>query len=209
MSINNKKNSIKLFTDTDDIRGHKIRIVMAEKGVDADFIEIKTEEDIEKLVNINPSQKIPTLSDRDLVFDNSHVIIEYLDERYPHPPLMPVYPSHRAHARSAMDYINKSWYEYAENIYKGTKEEESAKILAEEISQISDSIESDYFLGKNFTLVDCYIAPILWRINDMQINLPEKAKQMIKAYSKNLFNRKAFQRSLSNKERKIGLNVNI
>ena len=105
---------------------------------------------------------MPTLVDRDLVLYESRVIMEYLDERFPHPPLLPVYPVTRAQSRLFMYRIQRDWCGYVDIILAGhSKEsvvEKARKELRESLIAIAPIFsETPFFMNEEFTLVDCCV----------------------------------------------------
>jgi RNA polymerase-associated protein len=200
-----KRSVMTLHSGALDIYSHRVRIVLAEKGVNVDILHINTNKPPEDLMAINPYNTVPTLVDRDLVRYQSGIIMEYLDERFPHPPLLPVYPISRAKCRLMMHRIEKDWLSTLPAIEKGKPEEVNAarKTLREQLIGISPLFsEFPYFLNEDFSLVDCYLAPLLWRLPHFDITLPNTAKP-IKEYAKRVFARKSFQSSLSDLEREL------
>ena len=203
----NKRSVMTLFCDTTDIYGHQIRFVLAEKGVTAE-IEFVTADDLpQELLDLNPYATIPTLIDRDLTLYEPHIALEYLDERFPHPPLMPVYPILRANARLAMYRIKKEWYSAYETIIadpNSSAAKTARKNLLDDLVSISVIFkEKDYFMSDDFTLCDCYFAPLLWRLQMLNIELPKVAEKNYLNYMARIFERPAFMQSLTDDERKM------
>lgn len=198
----NKRSIMTLYSGVSDPYSHRIRLVLAEKGINVDVVEINPAEPPEDLLHLNPYGKFPMIVDRDLVLYEPGIIVEYLDERFPHPPLLPVYPVARAKNRQMMHRIERDWYILAHQIENGNERE--AKTARK---QLQDSMVSlaplfagkPYFLSDEFTLVDCYIAPLLWRLTKMGIELPAAAKN-IKAYAERMFKRPTFKASLTEAE---------
>jgi len=189
-----------------NIDSHQVRIVLAEKGVNVDIIKVDENHPCEELAEINPYNTLPTLGDRELVLYHARIILEYLDERFPHPPLLPVYPVARAKSRLMMYRIERDWYTLVERIQADPQSIEAQQARKE----LSDSIlalaplfeESPYFLSEDFSLVDCCIAPLLWRLPSLGITLNKKAKA-IAAYEDRVFERNSFQVSLTEDEREL------
>lgn len=196
----NKRSIMTLYSGISDPFSHRVRLVLVEKGVNVDVIEVNSAETPEELLQLNPYGTVPTLIDRDLVLYEANIITEYLDERFPHPPLLPVYPVARAKSRQMIFRIERDWYPLLATIEKQDGEPE-AKIACK---QLLDSLISlaplfagkPYFLSDEFTLVDCCIAPLLWRLQKLNIELPASAKS-IKNYADNLFKRATFKASLT------------
>lgn len=206
--VANKRSVMTLYSGSSDPYSHRARIVLAEKGVTFDLYEIDVDSQVEALLEINPYNTVPTLVDRDLVLYESEIIMEYLDERFPHPPLMPVYPVARARSRLMLHRVNRDWYTLMNKLLvknaNPAEMQETRKVLYESIVAVSPMFkEMPFFLSEEFSLVDCAIAPLLWRLKAMGITLPPEAKS-IQEYAKRLFDREAFQVSLTDSERAIG-----
>lgn len=185
---------------------HRVRIVLAEKGVSVDIINIDPHNPPEDLLEINPYHNVPTLIDRDLVLYQSNIIMEYLDERFPHPPLLPVYPVARAKNRLMMYRIDHDWYKFMGQILQGGHGKETdlaRKELRESLIGLAPVFaDMPYFLSDEFSLVDCALGPLLWRLPVMGIELPNSANA-IKSYAKRIFNRDSFQAGLTESEREL------
>lgn len=200
-----RRSVMTLYSGADDLQSHKVRIVLAEKAVTVDVININIANPPDDFRELNPYNTIPTLVDRDLVLYQANVITEYLDERFPHPPLLPVYPVARAKSRLMMHRIEQDWYVLVDRIKTGSKKEaESArKELYESLTSLAPVFnEKPYFLSDEFTLVDCCIAPILWRLANLGIELPPRAKPVM-TYAKRIFKRDSFQASLTETEQEM------
>lgn len=195
-----------LFSSPTDPASHRTRIVLAEKGVEIDIISVTPGRFPEDLLDLNPDHSLPTLADRDLVLYDSRVIIEYLDERFPHPPLMPVDPVTRAQFRLALLRIERDWYPLANRIVadgNGKDAEIARAQLRDLVLQTAPFFTvKPYFLGDEFSLVDASIAPILWRLQQLGIDLPADAAPLVK-YANRLFARPAFRFSLTAEEREM------
>ncbi|MFT5839370.1 MAG: RNA polymerase-associated protein [Flavobacteriales bacterium] len=201
----NKRSIMTLFSDTIDIYSHQTRIVLAEKGVGVEISFIVPTELPEDLLELNPYGTVPTLIDRELVLYNSHIIMEYLDERFPHPPLMPVYPVSRGQSRLTMHRIQNDWYVLAEKIMakKGDLEATRNELREAFLSLAPLFAETPYFMSEEFSLVDCYLAPLLWRLPALGIELTGTGSKDVKAYMKRIFERPSFIASLTDQEREI------
>lgn len=203
MAIVTKRTIMSLYSDSDDIYSHQVRIVLAEKGVNVEVLAAKQREPHEDLLALNPYGTVPTLLDRDLILYEARIIMEYLDERFPHPPLLPVYPVARAEARKMMFRIEQDWYQLMNNIRNGKEVTESQDQLLQSLLNLELVFASKpYFLSEDFSLLDCYVAPLLWRLPQLGIELPESAKA-IDTYMKRVFKRDSFQSSLSEVERQL------
>jgi RNA polymerase-associated protein len=195
-----------LFSNPTDPHSHRTRLVLAEKGINVDVIDVQGAELPEDLMDLNPYNSVPTLVDRDLVLYDSRVIMEYLDERFPHPPLMPVDPVTRAQFRLALYRIEKDWYGTAEEIVSGEKRaaNKARKILRESILSSADLFAAKpFFLSDEFSLVDCSIAPILWRLPHLDVDLPAVQGKPVIQYAHRVFSRPSFQTSLTELEQEM------
>jgi RNA polymerase-associated protein len=188
---------------------HRVRIVLAEKGVTVEIVDVDIYDKPEDLAALNPYNSLPTLVDRDLVLYEPNIMMEYLDERFPHPPLFPVYPVARAQSRLWMYRIDRDWSHLVEKLQAedGTPAEldKVRKELRESIISISPIFaEKPYFMSDEFTIVDCCVLPILWRLPEIGIRLPEtKATKPLLDYRQRLFARESVQASLSEQEREM------
>jgi RNA polymerase-associated protein len=197
-----------LFSDPCSQYSHRVRIVLAEKGVTVDIEDIDSNNVTEEILEANPYGTLPTLVDRDLALYESKVVMEYLDERFPHPPLLPVYPVARAQSRLWIHRIEKDWCTLVDGILAnpdGKKAEPLRKEFKESLMSISEIfIDMPYFMSEEFTLVDCCLAPMLWRLPQFGIELPNNRQtKPLLDYINRLFERPAFQESLTDLEREI------
>lgn len=200
--VANRRSVMTLFSDPTCPQSHRTRIVLAEKDIIVDVIHIDPNHKPEDLSDLNPYNSVPTLVDRDLVLYDARVIMEYLDERFPHPPLMPVDPVSRARSRLALYHIERDWYGLLDDLTSRVEKKVIAarRILRESIlSSIEVFSAKPFFLSDEFSLVDCSVAPILWRLPSFGIELPAQAKP-IKQYATRIFNRPSFRESLSEAE---------
>jgi RNA polymerase-associated protein len=196
-----------LFSAPDEPASHRTRIVLAEKDVEIEILSVVPGRFPEDLLDLNPDHSLPTLVDRDLVLYDSRIIIEYLDERFPHPPLMPVDPVSRAKCRLALLRIERDWYGLAGQLDKAQPDSAEAEKLRGElrdlIVQTADFVTNKpFFASDEMSLVDVSIAPLLWRLPRWRIDLPKESTALLK-YAKLLFSRPAFRMSLSPQEREI------
>ena len=195
-----------LFSKAADPWSHRTRIVLAEKGIHVETIDVEDGNLPEDLLDLNPYHSVPTLIDRDLVLYDSRVIIEYLDERFPHPPLMPVDPVARAQFRVALYRIERDWYDLARQIDDPSDRklgQKARKALKDSILASAEVFKAKpYFLSGEFSLVDATIAPILWRLASWEVDLPPQA-QGIAQYAQRVFARPTFRHSLSSLEQEM------
>jgi RNA polymerase-associated protein len=204
----NKRSVMTLFSHADDMYSHQTRIVLAEKGVGVDIHLVDMANLPEDLIDLNPYGTVPTLIDRELALYEAKIINEYLDERFPHPPLMPVYPVARGRSRLMMHRIENDWYSLAKIILKGEgpEAEKARKQLKESLLSVAPVFnEMPYFTSEEFSLVDCYLAPLLWRLPVLGIELEGQGAKELKAYMLRLFERESFQASLTDAERELRL----
>jgi len=203
----NKRPVMTLFSGANCMYSHQVRIVLAEKGVSVDIHLVENDNLPEALHEVNPNGTVPTLIDRELGLYQANIIMEYLDERFPHPPLMPVYPVMRGRSRLLMHRIQQDWYSLAAKVYEGGSEVAVArKELTEAILAIGPILaEVPYFMSEDFSLVDCYIAPLLWRLPELGIELIGAGSKEVKEYMKLVFERESFEASLTESEREIHL----
>jgi RNA polymerase-associated protein len=203
--IANRRSVMTLFSRPTDIHSHRTRLVLAEKNINIEISNVTGPDLPEDLMDLNPYHTVPTLVDRDLTLYDSRVIIEYLDERFPHPPLMPVDPVTRAQFRLALFRIETDWYSLAEESDPGDGKlsAKSKKLLRESILQSADLFGAKpYFLSDEFSLVDCSIAPILWRLPVYGIELGDEF-EAIEEYMQRVFSRRSFQQSLTELEQEM------
>lgn len=210
MGVVAKRSSMTFYSDNISHYSHRVRIVLAEKGVTVDVVEADAAHPPPELSELNPYNSLPTLVDRDLVLYESKVMMEYLDERFPHPPLLPVYPVARAESRLYIHRIEKDWCEKVDAIEHTRSEnvvEKSTKELRESLLAIAPIFaDKPFFMSEEFTLVDCCMAPILWRLPALGIKYrATKQSKPLLAYMDRLFNRESFQASLSEQEREMRL----
>ena len=210
MGVVAKRSSMTFFSDNTIQYSHRVRIVLAEKGVTVDLIEADAAHPPAELADLNPYNSLPTLVDRELVLYESKVMMEYLDERFPHPPLLPVYPVARAESRLYIHRIEKDWCSLVDSILHSRSDnvvKKSTKELRESIMGIAPIFaEKPFFMSEEFTLVDCCLAPILWRLPSLGVDIrSSKQSKPLLAYMDTLFNRESFQESLTEQEREMRL----
>lgn len=200
--VANRRSMMLLFTGDTDIYSHRIRLVMSEKGVNAEMVSVAPNERNEDLIELNPYNSLPTLIDRELVLYGSQVIMEYIDERFPHPPLMPVDPVSRANNRLMLYRIEVDLYSHINMITSGTAKqaEKARKELTDSLTAISPAFEQlPFFMSEEFSLIDCSLAPLLWRLDEFGIVLPKQAGALLK-YADKIFAREGFKESLTELE---------
>ncbi|MDJ0929276.1 MAG: glutathione S-transferase N-terminal domain-containing protein [Gammaproteobacteria bacterium] len=195
-----------LYSSPTGFQSHRTRLVLAEKNINMDIVNVQGPDMPEDLLDLNPYHSVPTLVDRDLVLYDSRVIIEYLDERFPHPPLMPVDPVTRAQFRLALFRIERDWYGVAEDLESSQDSKQATrlrKMLKESILSSAEVFSvKRFFLSDEFSLVDCTIAPLLWRLASYGIDLGSGAAAVHK-YMDDVFSRRSFQESLTELEHEM------
>jgi len=203
MAIITKRTVMTLYTDQADIYSHQVRIVLAEKGVNVDVMTVDQQQPSEDLLSLNPYGSVPTLLDRDLVLFEAKIIMEYLDERFPHPPLLPVYPVARAETRKMMFRIEHDWYQLMQIILNNPADEEARTELTNSLQSL-DPVFADkpFFLSEEFSLLDCTLAPLLWRLPILGIQIPTEAKAL-HGYMDRVFQRESFKASLTEYEKQM------
>jgi RNA polymerase-associated protein len=203
----NRRSVMTLFSDPSCPYCHRVRIVLAEKGIAVDIVDVDAKNLPDEVRDFNPYGTVPTLVDRDLRLYESRIIMEYLDERFPHPPLLPVDPVSRATSRLYMYRIERDWYALMDKILKGAGDEveHTRKELHESLIATSPVFAAKpFFMNDEFSLVDCCVAPLLWRLPVLHIELPAQAKA-VSDYATRLFRWPAFRASLTEAEREMVL----
>ena len=205
MSFATKRASMTLFSDPRDHYSHRVRMVLCEKGVSVDVVDVDPLQIPENLSEVNAYGTLPTLLDRELVLYKSTVIMEYLDERFPHPPLLPVYPVARAQCRLLMHRIELDWSKRVDVLMAGrgreTAMDKARKELRESLAAIAPIFaDRPFFMNEEFTLVDCFVAPILWRLNALDLKMSARQLKPMQRYMHDMFERDTFQESLTEPE---------
>ncbi len=200
-----------LYSAANSLDCHRVRFVLAEKGINVDIVNISEDESAAAdMAELNPYNKSPTLVDRDLVLYDAGIINEYLDERYPHPPLMPVDPVSRAQLRLVHFRIEFDWYSLAREleVSTGKRAEQLRKQLKEGLIAANELFKiSDYILSDELTLVDCALGPLLWRLTAYGVKLG-KPGAAVENYAQRIFSRASFKVSLTQAERDLVLSGN-
>ncbi len=198
-----RRSVITLYSGTDCVLSHACRIVMHEKDIECEVVYTDPTDTCQELEEFNPYYETPTLVDRDLILYDALIINEYLDERFPHPPLMPVDPVSRAKQRLMIMRLKRDWFGSIAALQENKKDKEAHKVLRDGLIAISPLfVEQTYSMGEDYSLVDVILAPLLWRLPTLNIVLPKQA-QVVVDYSERLFERDAFQASLSDTEQDL------
>jgi len=198
---------MRLYCDESCIQSHRVRLVLAEKKIAAEIEIVDPADQPEDLIHLNPYQSLPTLVDRDLVLYDAGVIIDYLDERYPHPAFMPLDPVSRARARLTLYRIEKDWYSLlpalnSDDVGQITK---ARQVLRDSIVASTELFAiKPYFLSDEYSLLDANLVPLLWRFKHYGIDLPQSA-QAVTDYKQRMFSRPQFEASLTESEKSLGL----
>jgi RNA polymerase-associated protein len=201
----NRRSVMTLYSDAADSSSHAVRFVLAEKAINVEIQSVFADNKPEDLLELNPYNTILTLVDRELVLYEAQIIMEYLDERFPHPPLMPVDPVSRASNRLFRYRIRRDIYQLLEEVESGETERATAgkKALRDHLTSIAPAFaHRPFFMSEDYSLVDCYLAPVLWRLPYYKIKLPASAKALL-LYADKLFERDAFEASLTEQEREM------
>ncbi|OQX30408.1 MAG: stringent starvation protein A [Candidatus Sedimenticola endophacoides] len=202
--VANKRSVMTMYSDAKSPCSHRVRMVLAEKSITVEIMDVDPENIAEDIMDLNPYGTLPTLVDRDLTLYESRIIMEYLDERFPHPPLLPVDPVSRAASRLYMHRVDQDWYSKMDEILAGGKAATKArKELRESLTASAPIFDAmPYFMSDDLSLVDCSIAPMLWRLPALGVELPPSAKPVL-AYASRLFERPSFKESLTEAEREM------
>lgn len=211
MGVVAKRATMTFFSDPTDHYSHRVRIVLAEKSVAVDLVDVDPTNIPAELSELNPYNSLPTLVDRELTVYETRVMMEYLDERFPHPPLLPVYPVTRAEIRQFIYRLETDWCPWVDTLVRGKNKDEVAsakKELRNTLVAIAPIFaEMPYFMSEEFTLVDCCLAPILWRLPSLGVDLPStKQTAPLLDYMKRMFERESFIASLTEAEKEMRLN---
>ena len=191
-----------LYSAADDIQCHRVRLVLAAKGVTYDLIVVDPAKPPQDLLDLNPYHTLPTLVDRELTLYDTSVVCEYLDERYPHPPLMPIDPLSRARLRLAAVRIERDWLPEIEHIKAGGRTADAArKKLREHLLAALPLFKvSKFFLNPEMSLADCLVAPVVWRLPWLGVDLGREGKPILD-YGERLFHSQGFARSMTAEEK--------
>ncbi|MDO9477040.1 MAG: glutathione S-transferase N-terminal domain-containing protein [Pseudohongiella sp.] len=209
MGVVAKRSSMIFYSDGRSQYSHRVRIVLAEKGVTVETVNVDPAHTPEDLASLNPYNSLPTLVDRDLVLYEANIMMEYLDERFPHPPLFPVYPVARAQSRLWMYRIQRDWCSVIDDLSagKGTagQQDKMRRELRESLVSIAPIFaEKPYFMSDEFSVVDCCVTAILWRLPSLGIDLGNhKSVQPLLEYRARLFARDSVRMSLSDQEKEM------
>jgi RNA polymerase-associated protein len=191
-----------LYSGTTDPFSHRCRIVLYEKGMDFQVIDVDLYNKPEDIAVINPYNRVPVLVDRDLILYDSNIINEYIDERFPHPQLMPPDPIMRARARQLLHTVENELFSHIETLEKNARTADKSRThLRDRLTELTAIFSKQkYMLGEEFSMLDVAIAPLLWRLDHYGIELPKSAAPLMK-YAERIFSRQGFIDALTPSEK--------
>lgn len=184
---------------------HRCRIVLFEKDMDFEVIDVDMHNKPEEIASISPSGKMPVLVERDLILTESNIINEYIDERFPHPQLMPPDPVMRARARLVLFNFEHDLFTHVNTLEHSLgKGSDKARVeIRDSLSQLTPILSKQkYLMNDEFSMLDVAIAPLLWRLEHYGIELPKVAAPVLK-YRERLFSRPAFISALTPTEKAL------
>lgn len=192
-----------LYSGTTDPFSHRCRIVLFEKGMDFTVIDVDLTNKPEDLAVINPHNQVPVLVERDLVLSEANIINEYIDERFPHPQLMPPDPVMRARARLFLHDFEKQLFDHIKDV-----ESDNQSIADKARLKIRDNLtllvpifsKQNYLLGDEYSMLDVAVTPLLWRLGHYGIELPNQAAPLLK-YAERLFSRPLYADAMTPSEK--------
>lgn len=194
---------MRLYSGTTDPYSHRCRIVLYEKGMDFDIIDVNQMNRAEDIALINPYNKVPVLVERDLILYEANIINEYIDERFPHPQLMPPDPVMRGRARLFLFRFEQELYSQVDLIERGVAKaaDKARSVIRDNLTQLSQILAHQKFLmGDDLSMLDVAIAPLLWRLDHYGIQMGKDAAPLMK-YAERLFSRQGFIDALTPSER--------
>jgi RNA polymerase-associated protein len=193
---------MRLYSGTMCPYSHRCRIVLYEKGMDFEVIDVDMLGRAEDIAIINPYNKVPVLVERDLILYEANIINEYIDERFPHPQLMPPDPVMRGRARLFLHRFEQELYSQVDIIEQGGKNADKARAaIRDNLTQIAQILTRQKFLlGDEYSMLDVAIAPLLWRLDHYGIQMGKDAVPLMK-YAERLFSRQGFIDALTPSER--------
>ncbi len=191
-----------LYSGTTDPFSHRCRIVLFEKGMDFQVIDVDLFNKPEDIAVINPYNRVPVLVERELILYEPNIINEYIDERFPHPQLMPADPIMRARARQLLSTMEREIFAYIEPLEKNAKTADKARTeIRNRLTELAPMFAKQKFmLGDDFSMLDVAIAPLLWRLDHYGIDLPKTAAPLMK-YAERIFSRQGFIDALTPSEK--------
>jgi len=194
---------MQLYSGTTCPFSHRCRFVLYEKGMDFQVIDVDMYHKPEEIAVMNPYNRLPVLVERDLVLYESNIINEYIDERFPHPQLMPPDPVARARARLMLFNLELELFSQIEALESGKERlaERARQQVSERLVELAPNLaRTRYMLGEEFSMLDVAIAPLLWRLDHYSVRLPKSAAPLMK-YAERIFSRPAFIEALTPAEK--------
>lgn len=194
-----------LYSGSTDPYSHRCRIVLFEKDMDFEVIDVDLHGKPEEIASISPTGRMPVLVERDLVLTESNIINEYIDERFPHPQLMPPDPVMRARARLVLFNFENDLFTHVNTLeHTASKAADRARQeIRDNLSQLTPILtKQKYLMNDEFSMLDVAIAPLLWRLEHYGIELPKVAAPVLK-YRERLFSRPAFINALTPTEKSL------
>jgi len=192
-----------LYSGTTCPFSQRCRNVLYEKGMDFQIVDVDLQNKPEDLAVMNPYNQVPVLVERDLMLYESNIINEYIDDRFPHPQLMPADPVMRARARLFLFRFEHEMFTHVETLEKGNQRfvDKARVAIRDNLAQIAPVFtKQKYMLGDEFSMLDVAIVPLLWRLDYYDVQLPKQAAPLMK-YAERLFSRPAFIDSLTASEK--------
>ena len=197
-----------LYSGTTCPFSQRCRIVLYEKGMDFQIIDVDLFAKPEEIATINPYGRVPVLVERDLILYEPNIINEYIDERFPHPQLMPADPIMRARARQLLITMEREVFTHIEVLEKSQAQEKNTKIadksrqiVRERLTEMAPIFaKQKHMLGEEFSMLDVAIAPLLWRLDHYAIELPKSAAPLLK-FAERIFSRQGFIDALTPSEK--------
>lgn len=209
--ISQKRGGLTLVGSPKHISSHRIRLISHAKDLEIEYVDIDADNLPEDLLEINPTGRLPTLLDRDLVLFNDRVVSEYLDERFPHPALMPIEANLRAKIRLFCIEIENQWYDLVNQLehdkLSAAKKKVAQKQLRDYVIMWSPMMKNgNFMIGSELSLLDCCILPVLWRLDSLGIELPKSpATQPLQKYMAYHFKQDYFKNALSKYEATLNI----
>ncbi|MBF4989925.1 glutathione S-transferase N-terminal domain-containing protein [Methylophilus sp. QUAN] len=194
---------MRLYSGTVDPYSHRCRIVLFEKGMDFEVIDVDLTNKTEDLAILNPYGEVPVLVERDLVLSEANIINEYIDERFPHPQLMPADPVMRARARLFLYNFEKDLFSHIKDIESSDEEtaDKARKVVRDNLTQLVPIFgKQSYLMGDEYSMLDVAITPLLWRLGHYGIELPNQASPLLK-YAERLFSRPMYAEAMTPSEK--------
>ena len=192
-----------LYSATTCPFSHRCRIVLYEKGMDFQIIDVDLHNRPEDLAVMSPYGRVPVLVERDLILYESNIINEYIDDRFPHPQLMPADPVMRARARLFLHRFEQELFCHIDSVEDGNPKavEKARTTIRDNLTVIAPVFaKQKYMLGDEFSMLDVAIAPLLWRLDHYGVQLPKQAAPLLK-FAERLFSRPAFIDALTASEK--------